>query len=156
MKAAFLVVFALAAPAAAQVAVPATPKKFETRTINGAGGNASVSVNATPQPSTTKTRLVSYFSLSEVRQWKSKDGKSLLGSAIAFEDAVVEIDAPTPAAAQEAAQKAPPATLPAKPTLVRDGKVRLLVNHKPFEVMLERLSDEDRQFVEDLRQKLPR
>lgn len=156
MKAIFLV-FAFVLPVCGQVVSPTTGKKFETRTINGSGGNGGVSVNAVaPPPATTKAKLVSYFSLSDVRQWKSTDGRSLMGSIIAFEDAVVEIDAANPAAAREAAMKAPAATLPAKPTLIRDGKVRLLVNQKPVEVPLERLSDENRKFVEELQSKLPK
>ncbi|HEY1050867.1 MAG TPA: hypothetical protein VGE39_13950 [Prosthecobacter sp.] len=156
MKAALLVFAAASLPLSAQVVSPTTGKKFESRTINGSGSNTGVSINPTPQPSTTKAKLVSYFSLSEVRQWKSSDGRSLLGSIIAFEDSVIEIDAASPAAAREAAQKAPAATLPAKITLIRDGKARLLVNNKPFEVMLEKLSDEDRKFVEELQQRLPK
>lgn len=150
-----VLVLAVALPAGGQVVSPTTGKKFETRTINGSGGNGGVSVNAVAPPPVAKARLVSYFSLSDVRQWKSTDGKSLLGSIIAFEDAVVEVEAANAAAAREAVQKAPAATLPAKPTLVRDRKVRLLVNQKPVEVPLERLSDEDRQFVEDLKARLP-
>jgi hypothetical protein len=50
---------------------------------------------------------------------------------------VIEFDAANPAAAREAVEKAPPAELPAKPTLIRDGKVRLMVNKKPVEVPLD-------------------
>lgn len=154
---AFLLVFALALPLGAQVVNPTTGKKFETRTINGSGGNNGVSINTAPQPApSSKARLVSYFSLSDVRQWKSNDGKSLLGSIIAWEDSVVEIEAANAAAAKEAAQKAPAPKLPEKPTLIRDDKVRLLVNNKPFEVPLERLSEGDRKFVEDLNARLPK
>ncbi|MGV3659580.1 MAG: hypothetical protein ACO1TE_05330 [Prosthecobacter sp.] len=156
MKAVILVLAAASMPLGAQVVSPTTGKKFETRTINGSGGNTGVSINSTPQPATTKAKLVSYFSLSELRQWKSSDGRSLMGSIIAFEDSVIEIDAANPAAAREAAQKAPAATPPAKFTLIRDGKVRLLVNNKPFEVLLEKLGADDRKFVEELQQKLPK
>lgn len=147
----------LASSLSAQVVVPSTGKKFETRTINGSSGTGGVSVNGGLAPTPpTKAKLVSYFSLSEVRQWQSTDGKSLLGSIIAFEDSVMEIDARDPAAARAAAQKAPPAKPPAKFTLIRNGKVRLLVNHKPYEVPLERLSEGDRKFVDDLNAKLPK
>ncbi|MFO1484901.1 MAG: hypothetical protein U1F71_16180 [Verrucomicrobiaceae bacterium] len=157
MKAALIFFFAAVVPLGAQVVLPATGKKFETRTINGSGGNNGVSINGSTAPAPPpKARLVSYFSLSEVRQWKSSDGKSLLGSIIAYEESVTEIDAANPAAAREAAQKAPPPKLPEKPTLIRDGKVRLLVNNKPYEVALERLSDDDRKFVEDLNARLPK
>jgi aspartate 1-decarboxylase len=152
-----LLVLAAVLPLGAQVVSPTTGKKFETRTINGSGGNNGVSINGSTTPAPPpKAKLVSYFSLSESRQWKSNDGRSLLGSIIAFEESVIEIDAANPAAAREAAQKAPPAKLPEKPTLIRDGKVRLLVNNKPYEVALELLSTEDRKFVEDLNAKLPK
>jgi hypothetical protein len=75
--------------------------------------------------------------LGEPRQWKSTDGRSLLGTIITFEESVIEFDAANPAAAREAVEKAPPAKLPDKPTLIREGKVRLLVNKKPVEVPLE-------------------
>lgn len=155
MKAVLLLLLSLTGPLAAQVAVPTTPRKFETRTLNGGGSTAGVTITPAPQPAATKVRLVSYFNLSDSRQWKSSDGRSLVGSAIAFEDAVVEIEAADAAAARAAAQKAPAPTPPAKFTLVRDGKVRLLISNKPFEVMLDRLSDEDRQFINELQQRLP-
>lgn len=154
---AWLILLAMAAPLSAQVVLPSTGKKFETRTINGSGGTAGVSVNNTTQPAPpTKTRLTSYFRLGEPRQWKSTDGKSLLGAIIIFEDAVIEFEAATPAAAREAAGKAPPPKMPEKPTLIREGKIRLLVNQKPVEVPLERLSDDDRKYVEDLNTRLPK
>ncbi|MCB1278989.1 hypothetical protein [Prosthecobacter sp.] len=152
-----LVLFAVAMPLGAQVVNPTTGKKFETRTINGSGGNSGVSINNTAQPAApTKTKLTSYFMLGEPRQWKSTDGRSLLGTIITFEESVIEFDAANPAAAREAVEKAPPAKLPEKPTLIRDGKVRLLVNKKPVEVPLERLSEDDRKYVDDLNARLPK
>ncbi len=154
---ALLILLAMAAPLCAQVILPTTGKKFDTRTINGSGGNSGVSINNATKPAPpTKTKLTSYFMLGEPRQWKSTDGKSSLGTIITFEESVLEFDAANPAAAREAAQKAPPAKMPAKPTLIRDGKIRLLVNKNPVEVPLERLSDEDRKYVEDLNARLPK
>ncbi|MBN8420304.1 MAG: hypothetical protein J0L73_15405 [Verrucomicrobia bacterium] len=154
---AWLILFAMAMPLTAQVVLPTTGKKFDTRTINGSGGTSGVSVNATPQPAPpTKTRLTSYFILGDPRQWKSTDGKSLLGSIIIFEDAVIEFEAASPAAAREAANKAPPPKMPDKPTLIREGKIRLLVSQKPVEIPLERLSEADRKYVEDLNTRLPK
>lgn len=156
MKAVFIL-FAVASSLSAQVILPATGKKFDTRTVNGSGGNASVNINNTPKPAPpTKTKLTSYFLLGEPRQWKSTDGRSLLGAIITFEESVIEFDAANPAAAREAVAKAPPAKMPAKPTLIREGKIRLLVNQNPVEVPLERLSDEDRKHVEDLNARLPK
>lgn len=152
-----LVLFAVAMPLSAQVINPTTGKKFVTRDLNGNNGSGGVSINTTTKPAPpTKTKLTSYFIFGEPRQWKSTDGKSLLGSIIAFEESVIEFDAANPAAAREAVEKAPPAQMPEKPTLIRDGKARLLVNKKPVEVPLERLSDADRQFVEDLNARLPK
>ena len=154
---ALLILLAVTAPLSAQVVLPATGKKFDTRTINGSGGSSGVSVNTTTQPAPpTKTKLTSFFRLGDPRQWKSTDGKSLLGAIIIFEDAVIEFEAATPAAAREAAGKAPPPKMPDKPTLIREGKIRLLVNQKPVEVPLNRLSDEDRKYVEDLNARLPK
>ena len=154
---AFLLMFAVAAPLSAQVINPTTGKKFETRDLNGSGGNNGISINNATKPAPpTKAKLTSHFILGEPRQWKSTDGKSLLGAIITFEDSVIEFDAANPAAAREAVAKAPPAKLPAKPTLIRDGKVRLLVNKNPVEVPLERLSDEDRKYVDDLNARLPK
>lgn len=153
---AWLILLALAAPLSAQVVLPTTGKKFETRSINGSGGNTGVSVNPSPKPPPTKTRLTYYFLLGDPRQWKSTDGKSLLGAIIAYEDSVIEFEAANSAAAKEAVDKAPPAKMPAKPTLIREGKIRLLVNQKPVEVPLARLSDEDRKYVDDLNARLPK
>ncbi len=153
----WLILLAMAAPLSAQVILPTTGKKFDTRTINGSGGNSGVSINsATKPPPPTKTKLTSYFMLGDPRQWKSTDGKSLLGTIIIFEDAVIEFEAANTAAAREAVAKAPPPKMPEKPTLIREGKIRLLVNQKPVEVPLERLSDEDRKYVNDLNARLPK
>ncbi len=154
---AFLLIFLVTASLSAQVINPTTGKKFETRDLNGSGGSGGVSINAATKPaSPTKTKLTSYFILGEPRQWKSKDGRSLLGAIITFEESVIEFDAANPAAAREAVEKAPPAKMPEKPTLIRDGKARLMVNKKPVEVALELLSDDDRKYVEDLNARLPK
>ncbi|OYW75492.1 MAG: hypothetical protein B7Z37_13105 [Verrucomicrobia bacterium 12-59-8] len=154
---AWLILLAMAAPLSAQVVLPTTGKRFDTRTINGSGGNTGVSVNNATKPAPpTKTKLTSYFLLGDPRQWKNTDGRSLLGAIITFEESVIEFDAANPAAAREAVAKAPPAKLPAKPTLIREGKIRLLVNQKPVEVSLERLSEADREYVEDLNARLPK
>lgn len=154
---AFLFIFLMTVPLGAQVINPTTGKKFETRELNGSGGSGGVSINAATNPAPpTKTKLTSYFLLGDARQWKNKDGRSLLGTIIAFEESVIEFDAANPTAAREAVEKAPPAKLPDKPTLIRDGKVRLMVNKKPVEVSLDLLSDDDRKYVEDLNARLPK
>ena len=132
----------LAISASAQV-VPTTPTKFDMRRL-GDASSSSAGVSATPKPPQTTYREVTYISLSPLRQWKSTDGKSLLGKLIAFEDFVVT----TTGAAPDPKAAAP--QMPAKPTVVRDGKARLLIESKAFEVPLERLGEEERKFIEQL------
>ena len=141
-----LLALASAGAARSQV-VPATPSKFTTRGVGGGGttGSASVGFAGSAKPQSV-VRTTTHIVLGDTRQWKSTDGKTLLGKLIAFEDLVVEMKIesgvkPVPAA--------PPA-MPEKPTVIRDGKARLLIDNKPFEVPLERLSDEDRKQVETI------
>ena len=131
----------LACGLSAQMVVPASPRKMTTRPI---GGNSSVGVKITPTDTAEqKVRYTTHVVLADSRQWTSTDGKTLQAKWIAFEDLVVE-------STKGAPQPAPPA-LPANPTLVRAGKIRLIGSQKPFELALERLSQADRDFVEQYR-----
>jgi hypothetical protein len=118
---------------------PAHPTNFKTRPI---GDRAAIGGDLVPAPGKSTTRHITYFVLSESRQWTSSEGKPITGKLIAFEDQVVES---TP----EASETAP--VPPRHPTVIAAGKVRLLVNNKPFEVALERLSPPDREFIEKTR-----
>ena len=129
-----------ATTAHAQV-VPTTPKSFQKRGVGDAFNTANVNVTPAPTPPTI-IRTVTYYSLSDSRQWNSADGKALVGKLIAFEEHVVETvkgapEPPTPA----------PTALPSPPTVIRDGKVRLLVNNQPYELPLTRLSKDDQEFI---------
>ena len=124
-------------PLAAQV-VPATPKKFETRRIGDAASGGST-VNLTPPRVQPIVRTVTHIVLGEPRQWKMADGNSFVGKLIAFEDIVTEGNTTT----------AP--TVPKNPTIVRDGKARVLVNSKPYEIALDRLGADERKFIEETR-----
>jgi hypothetical protein len=134
-----LVIFALAAsiPVSAQV-LPATPKKFDTRGIGDAQGTNSVGVTKAPPQISVKT--TTHIVLGDPRQWKMSDGKFFVGKLIAFEDIVTAGNAGTAAP-----------VVPTRPTVVRDGKARVLVNSKPFEIALDRLGPEERKFIEDTR-----
>jgi hypothetical protein len=144
-----MLAFGIAA-AHAQV-IPATPKKFTKRSLGNSTGTGGATINtnggsinlgpSAPAPS-TKVRNVTYISLTESRQWQSSDGKSLLGKLIAFEDVIAETERGAPA---------PGITLPAHPTVVKDGKARFLVDMRPYELPLDRLSQKDREFVEGIR-----
>jgi len=101
-------------------------------------------VTIKPQAGQTQTRrLVTHVVLADSRIWRSTDDKTLEGKLIAFEDAVTEV----PAGGAE-----PPAPVPPKnPTVIRDGKVRLLVEKKAFEIPLSRLIKVDQDFIEQIR-----
>lgn len=126
----------------AQIVVPPMPEKLMVRPI---GGSTTGGVEVVP-PSDAggkKVRYTTHIMLADERQWTSTDGKTLLAKWIAFEDVVVE----TPKGAAPPAAPVPPAN----PTLIRDGKIRLLAKQKPFELALDRLSQADRDFVEQRR-----
>jgi hypothetical protein len=130
--------------ALAQVDIPAnpmvTPKKFKTRSVGG-GVNPGATVD--PGPSANpNVRYVTHIVLCDYRMWTSTEGKPLEAKLIAFEDLVAE----APKGSAEPVMPAPPAN----PTVTRGGKVRLLVNRKPVETALDRLSEADREFIGQL------
>lgn len=129
----------------AQVVIPATPKKFTKRVTGSGTGNIGPGLTpATPQPPPV-VRMTTYFALSDSRQWTSTDGKPLLAKLIAFEDIVEE------GRAGQAQPTSSAHAMPANPTVVRDGKARLLAGKTPYEVALDRLSQPDRDFIEGIR-----
>jgi len=134
---------------AAQV-VPATPRRFTQRALTP-GGSSTAGIDATPKPAPPKVREVVRIVLSEHRQFRSTDGKTLSGRVIAFDPPAPAPGQPVPPA--DPSQPLPPGT---KPTVVRDGKVRLLVDSKTFEVPLDRLCEDDRRFVEEIRARIDR
>lgn len=131
---------AAAGPAAGQV-VPATPQRPITR---GTGGNLNGGGAIDPKQKDTKTvRFVTHVVLSASRIWRNGDGRTLEGKLIAFEDVVHQ----TPVGAAE-----PPAPEPPKnPTVVSNGKVRLLVGKKAYELPISRLVKIDQDFIEQVR-----
>ena len=134
------------------VVIPATPGGF-TRRVDGSSGfgvsgsGGGFGVNSQPKTQEKTVRTITYIALSEARQWKSADGRKLLGKLIAFEDVTVEVKI----APGQQPQPAAPPQMPDKPTVVRDGQARLLINTKPSEVPLTRLSEDDQKFIEALR-----
>lgn len=137
--------FMVTSPAVAQVDFPAnptvSPKKFSTRPIGGGvNPGAAVDSGTTANPN---VRHVTYIVLYEYRMWTSTEGKPLEAKLIAFEDLVVE-------APKDAAEPVMP-TPPAHPTVTREGKIRLLVGKKPVEIALDRLSQADREFIDQMK-----
>jgi hypothetical protein len=124
--------------------VPTTPTKFGKRDLGG--DTTGAAVNAVPPKQETIVRTTTYLSLSETRQWTSTEGKPLMAKLIAFEDITIEtVKGQTPADTQQLPK------LTGKPTVVKDGKVRLMANQRPYEVALDKLSQADRDFVEKFR-----
>ena len=134
-----VVLFAIAGslPLRAQ-AVPSTPTKFDTRGISDTAKGGGGGVGFTAAKPQTTVRTITHIVLGEPRQWKMSDGKSYIGKLIAFEDIVVVGNAPAPA-------------VPKNPTVVRDGKARLFVNAKAYEVPLQNFGADERKFIEDTR-----
>lgn len=129
----------LASFAGAQVVIPPNPGKTEKRSI---GGGTSGAVEVIPKKD-PKVRYTTHIVLSVSRIWTSSDGKLLEGKLIAFEDLVVEADK---GAGEPSAPEAPK-----NPTVVKADKIRLLIQKKPVELALSRLSQGDREFVEQTR-----
>ena len=130
--------------AMAQMDIPGnpmvTPKTFKTRSVGG-----SVNPGATVDPAKSsdgKVRYVTHIVLYDSRFWTSSEGKPLEAKLIAFEDLVAE----APKGTAEPVMPAPPE----HPTVIRGGKVRLLVKGKPVELALDRLSRQDQEFIDDI------
>jgi len=119
---------------------PANPKGFKTRSVGG-GVNSGASVDPGPNVNPT-ARYVAHIVLHEYRMWSNTEGKPLEAKLIAFEDLISE----APQGAEPVMPKPP-----ANPTLIRNGKIRLLVNKKPVEVALEKLSPVDREFIDQMK-----
>ncbi|MEO5915654.1 MAG: hypothetical protein ABIS50_15575 [Luteolibacter sp.] len=118
-----------------------TPKTFKTRAVGGGldpGATVDPGEKANP-----KVRYVTHIVLFDSRFWTSVDGKPLEAKLIAFEDLVAE----APKGSAEPVMPAPPA----HPTVVRNGRIRLLVNKKPVEVALDKLSRQDQEFVDQIK-----
>ena len=139
LPAAVLFAFAGSLPLHAQ-AVPATPTKFDTGKISETAKGGG-SVGFTPAKPQTVVRTTTHIVLGEPRQWKMADGKSYIGKLIAFEDIVVVGNAAAP-------------EVPKNPTVVREGKARLFVSGKSYEVPLQNFGADERKFIEETRSAL--
>lgn len=135
------------AAAPAQVDFPGNPtvgpKKYTTRSV---GGGTDPGAKLEGPTEAAPVRYTTYVVLFDSRWWTNREGKPLEAKLIAFEDLVGEAAKGSP----EPKMSAPPA----HPTVVRDGRIRLLVNRKPVEVALASLSQQDQEFVAQVQEAL--
>jgi len=129
-----LINFTAILQSSAQVPIPAAKRPI----IGGGSSNIGVVPKAPEKP---LVKTTTYITFGEARQWTSSEGKPLLAKLIAFEEIVTDSTSASPQT---------PVLPTTSPTLVKDGKVRLLVNKKPFEIVLDKLSQPDRDFIENL------
>lgn len=126
--------------------VPTTPTKFGKRDVGSmtdGGGSASLGLSPQSAKPAPIVKEISYLTLSDARQWTSTDGKVIIGKLIAHEQMEQVLTS-----GQGATTTAAPA-LPARPTVIRQGQIRLLVQQKAFELPLDRLSQADRDFIQE-------
>lgn len=126
---------ALPCPSPAQ-ALPATPSTFHPKPV----GSSTAAAGTTASPAPPSVRQVTYLTLSPLRPWISRDGKTLLGKLIAWEEA-----GPLDPAA-------PP--IAASPTILKQNQARLLIEKKAFAIPLDRLSPADQKWILDLQARL--
>lgn len=127
--------------------VPTTPTKFGKRNVGSmTDGGGSASLGLSPQSSRPApvVKEISYLTLSDARQWTSTDGKVLIGKLIAHEQMEQVLTS-----GQGATTTTTAPVLPARPTVIRQGQIRLLVQQKAFELPLDRLSQADRDFIQE-------
>ena len=136
-----VMMFLLTSVTAAQALTPGQGRKFD----RGQGGDAnSGGVSIVPEDGAQKAKASykTFLVLADSRKWTSSDGKVIQAKFIAFEDMVGD---------EVKAGEKSLATPPANPTVVRGGKVRLLLNQKPVELAIGRLVQADRDFIEKIR-----
>lgn len=138
----FTLINALVSGLALAQVTPAHPDRFTNRPTGGVStGGVEVLPKDGVAPKTA--RYITHIVLSTNRFWTSPDGKLVEGKLIAFEDMITE--------APHGAAPPPNPAPPESPTVVRDGKIRLLIKNKPVLVMLSRFSAGDQEFVEQVR-----
>ncbi|RYD34707.1 MAG: hypothetical protein EOP86_10335 [Verrucomicrobiaceae bacterium] len=140
---AILSALSAAAPAQTPVPVtPATPQSFKFKPT-GQTSTAGATIAPAPVPAVKQT---TYLTLGRMRQWTNAQGNPRIGQLIAWEQTVVTVPVTSPDAKKTSADATPP-PVSGKPTIVRDGKIRLLIDRKPYEVPLDRLAPADQDYI---------
>lgn len=117
---------------------PTTPTKFDTKKVGAATSTNGAAI--TPSSTAPTVRRITYLTLSPLRQWTGTDGKTLMGKLIAWEE-IVDSNPSKPLSTKPITEK---------PTLLKDNRVRLLIDNKAFEVPLTRLGAEDQKFIQTI------
>ena len=147
-------VFLFGTAALAQV-VPTTPTRFAKRNVGSSSvANGTVSESGTGSANAgvasakvePMVRTTTYIVLSGARQWTSSEGKPMLAKLIAFEEVTTETSSKDATAAANAQP-----VITQKPTVIRDGKVRFLMDRKAYEVALDKLSPADQDFIKTMK-----
>mgnify|MGYP001814379837 CR=1 FL=1 len=112
--------FAIGAAFAQSPLTPA-PAGTSKRGISGGGSFDPAGITVTPSaPPKTITKKITYMALTKKRQWISSDGKSIIGTLLAFDAGDEKLFIP--------------------PTVIKDDRVRLLKDSKEFVLPIDRLS----------------
>ncbi len=106
---------------------PASPTEFKKRDLGGTLGTGVVGIKRAQ----TKPVVITYIAVSESRAFVSEEGKSITAQLVAFEEG-------------------DPAKLKRPLTLIKEGKIRLLVDgrRKANVLPLAKLREEDQAFVQ--------
>jgi len=135
----FMLLLGVATPKnQAQTATPASPKKFETRkngstTEKGSTAGTGSSVGLVSAGKKQEPKIITYTVLTKVREWENISGKKMRARLLAF---------PSPGETSKNTQL----------IVIRDQKVRFLMsyNNTPAIYPLEKLSDFDREYIEEI------
>jgi len=109
-------------------------ERIPRRGISGSGSFGPPKISVAPGETKKVTKVIkqiNYLAISPERQWKSSEGKSIFASLLTF----------------NADGKSAEEMKSLKLEVIKEGKVRLLKDSKPFVLPLERLSVEDQKFV---------
>ena len=126
----------------AQTTVPANPKKFETRK-NGSstGTGSSVGLITSAKKPKKRTITITYTVLSKEREWENSEGEMMKARLLAFPSLIENNKESTTNGDKHF-------------TVIRDQKVRFLMSHnsKPTIYPLDKLSNFDQEYIEEIAQ----
>jgi hypothetical protein len=139
----FLVMAGLATAQTVPV-TPTTPTHFDIKPVTGPTSSAGATI--TPGSTAPLLKQTTYLTLSAERAWTNPAGKTLTGKLIAWEQTTATTtDTPAPVADKP---------ITSTPTVLKNGKVRLLIDRKAFEIPLDQLDPASQKLIQDLNARL--